>query len=173
MSIKTDTGFTLVETLVAILLLTMSISGPLFMAQQSFISAQIAQDQTVARFLAQEGVEIVRAIRDTNILSNRNWLTDLDICKTNDGCYLHHTNDGLEVVGQCPNGGCPALNYNELDSSYSYDSGSNYEISNYTRTIVITDIAADKDTEVVVEVVWSDRGVERSVETREFLFNWL
>lgn len=173
MSKQYTQGFTLVETLVAILLLTLSISGPLYVAQQSFTSAKIARDQTVARFLAQEGVELVRAYRDTNTLSSRDWLNGLETCKTQYGCYMHHTNNGLELVGACSESGCPALNYNRIDSAYSYDSGSNYTPSNYTRTIIIEDIETDKDTQVTVEVFWNDRGVERSVRTQEYLFNWL
>ena len=167
-------GFTLVETLVAVLLLTLSISGPLWMAQQSFVAARISQSQTVARFLAQEGVELVRGVRDTNILKSEEWLFGLTECRTEFGCEIHHINTGTQVVRVCSeDDGCNPLKFNESEGTYSYLSGSNYTVSSFVREVTITDITPDKDVEVFVKVSWNDRGIIRSVTTQEYLFNWL
>lgn len=57
-------GFTLVETLVAIAIIMVAITGPYASAVQTITAARIAQNYTTATFLAQEGVEVVRAERD-------------------------------------------------------------------------------------------------------------
>jgi len=57
-------GFTLIETLIAVTILTFAVSGPLYTAGRALVAAEIARDQLVASYLAQEGVESVRAMRD-------------------------------------------------------------------------------------------------------------
>ena len=62
-------GFTLIETLVAIAVLTLAVAGPLFTAERTIVAAQTAADQLTASYLAQEGVEYVRAMRDSAYLA--------------------------------------------------------------------------------------------------------
>ena len=62
-------GFTLVETLVALVLVTIAM-GPVFiLATSSLNVAARIEHNLVASSLAQEGVEVVRNIRDTNWLN--------------------------------------------------------------------------------------------------------
>lgn len=62
------TGFTLVETLVAISILSIAVVAPMSLVSQGLISAFYARDQVIAYFLAQEAIESVRNVRDGNIL---------------------------------------------------------------------------------------------------------
>src|SRR4051812_30812476 len=66
---KNERGFTLIETLVAIALLTIAIVAPMTLTTQSLAGAYYARDQVTAFFLAQEAIESVRSIRDNNVLS--------------------------------------------------------------------------------------------------------
>ena len=58
-------GFTLIETMVAIAILMLAISGAFMTANSSMVAAQIARDQLTASYLAQEGIEYTRMVRDT------------------------------------------------------------------------------------------------------------
>ena len=49
-------GFTLIETLIAITILTLAIAGPMVTASRSIVAAQTARDQLTASYLAQEGM---------------------------------------------------------------------------------------------------------------------
>lgn len=60
---------TLIETLVAISILTVAIVGPMSLTMQSLAAAFYARDQITAFNLAQEAIESVRSVRDGNILS--------------------------------------------------------------------------------------------------------
>lgn len=62
-------GFTLIETMVAVTILTLAIAGPLYSASRAILAAQIARDQLVASYLAQEGIEYVRVMRDDAFLA--------------------------------------------------------------------------------------------------------
>lgn len=68
MSIPSTRGFTLIETLVAVSLLSLSIVAPMTLTTQSLTTAYYARDQVTAYNLAQEGLEAVRAIRDGQII---------------------------------------------------------------------------------------------------------
>ena len=63
-------GFTLIETMVAIAILTVAIVAPISLAAKSLASAYYARDDITASFLAQEAIESVRQIRDHNVLEN-------------------------------------------------------------------------------------------------------
>ncbi len=62
-------GFTLIETMVAISILTLSIVGPMIAADRAIVAAQTARDQLSASYLAQEGIEYMRGVRDDQFLA--------------------------------------------------------------------------------------------------------
>lgn len=61
-------GFTLVETLVSISIFTMSILGLLVILSGSINDTGYAKKKMVASYLAQEGIEYVRNLRDNAVL---------------------------------------------------------------------------------------------------------
>ncbi|MDP2651914.1 MAG: prepilin-type N-terminal cleavage/methylation domain-containing protein, partial [bacterium] len=65
----TSRGFTLIETMVAITILTLAISGSFFTANSAIVAAETASDQLTASYLAQEGIEYVRLMRDNEYLA--------------------------------------------------------------------------------------------------------
>src|SRR3989344_3852661 len=62
-------GFTLIETLIAVLLLSVAITGPLTIASKGLTATLVAKDQFIAFYLAQDAVEYVRYVRDSNCLA--------------------------------------------------------------------------------------------------------
>lgn len=82
------TGFTLVETMVAVTILAFALVGPFFAVQTALTDSYIARDQLTAASLAQEGQEYIRSIRDNNYLSGRDWLDGLNSTTQNrNRCY--------------------------------------------------------------------------------------
>lgn len=63
-------AFTLVETLVAISIITVAIVGPLLTASRTLVAAYTARDQLTASYLASEAAEYVRYMRDSNYLAD-------------------------------------------------------------------------------------------------------
>lgn len=61
-------GFTLVETLVSISIFTMSILGLMSILASGISNTNYAKKKMAAEYLAQEGIECVRNIRDTYVL---------------------------------------------------------------------------------------------------------
>lgn len=68
MKTNPQSGQTLIETITAILILTMALVSGLSLAIYSSQNSAFYEDQIVASNLAREGVEVVRMMRDTNWL---------------------------------------------------------------------------------------------------------
>lgn len=64
---KKQKAFTLIETLVAISILMISIAGPLTVASKGYTSALDARNQSVAIYLAQEGLEYLSYQKDNKL----------------------------------------------------------------------------------------------------------
>jgi Tfp pilus assembly protein PilV len=63
-------GFTLIETLVAISIFTMSILGLMSVVASGITDTSYAKQKMAASYLAQEGIEYTRNTRDTSVLSS-------------------------------------------------------------------------------------------------------
>lgn len=178
----TNKGFTLIETLVAVLILASAVAGPLTIAGKGLASATVAKNQTTAEFLAQDAIEYVRFVRDSNRLAGQNWLTDLGVCVSTDGataCYLDSLEQSPTVPTVC-SGTCPAIRLNESTGSYRTDGAAG---TSFVRTITIqtpvgtNDCVGTNGCEAIVkaEVFWRDNvnvaGGHR-VTVVENIFNW-
>ncbi|OGG64259.1 hypothetical protein A3J11_00300 [Candidatus Kaiserbacteria bacterium RIFCSPLOWO2_02_FULL_55_12] len=93
-------GFTLIETLVAITILTLAISGPLFTANRAIVAAENARDQLTALYLAQEGIEYVRMMRDNSYLAAYRDRQSGDISSVAWDTFINGLSD-LSSVRQC------------------------------------------------------------------------
>src|SRR3989344_8747359 len=73
-------GFTLLETVVALGLIFSAMVGPVTLATRGIFFAKFSKNKLVAANLAQEGIELIRKMRDDNALSNPGqWDDDLDV----------------------------------------------------------------------------------------------
>jgi len=76
-------GFTLIETLVAISIFTMSILGLMTVLASGISNTNYAKQKMTATYLAQEGIEYTRNKRDTSVLYDVNgWDTFKEILPT-------------------------------------------------------------------------------------------
>jgi len=179
-------GFTLIETFVAITILAASIVGPLAIAAKGLSAAQTASNQTIAIYLAQDAMEYIHFIRDSNQLADNSWLANLDpSCISTDGsraCYFDTTQSPSTPgnITQC-SGACPVLLWDSSTSFYNYgpSSGTNAQ-SKFTRTVFVTFPANGNnclgvngcEAAVTVTVSWLDGSISHSFSVRGNIFKW-
>lgn len=184
---RTQRGFTLIETLVAVMILASSIAGPLSIASRSLSNSLVAKDQIIAFFLAQDAVEYVRFVRDSNRLKGADWLAgsggssagiDLSPCATANGCYVDSTINNPATPTTCTSAGCaadattPSLSYDSTNALFTYATGPGITASIFTRQILLTNISTTEQ-KLTVTVTWSDvGGVTRRVQVYENIFQW-
>lgn len=170
-------GFTLVETLVAITVVVTAMVGPLYAVQQSLNASRTAREQLIASSLAQEGVEYVRGIRDSNYLyvlqntgSTRSWLFGVDGTGGSVNCITAPC-----VVDPIQDTKSRTILPLSLDpSGLYYQPVSSVTPTPYTRTVQLAAVSGNT-TEMLltVTVTWTSKGQQRNVTIREYLHNWL
>jgi prepilin-type N-terminal cleavage/methylation domain-containing protein len=162
---KKNRGFTLIEALVAITILTVSIAGPITIASRGMASAMFARDQITAFYLAQEAIEFIRNKRDENNLKGDNWTDGLEDCLDGKVCVIDSKNN---EINECIGGICPVLKYNDNTAFYSYDNG---EDSSFTREIRIATVNV-KEIAITTTLLWSSGSVTKSFTVKEHILDW-
>jgi type II secretory pathway pseudopilin PulG len=161
-------GFTLLETIVAVTVLTFAIMGPLELAARSIGLAVVSKNQITAFYLAQEAMEYVKNKRDSNFLApSSNWLTGLDGCFGVNGCYVDVPNDGISVCA----GSCPVLKYDNNGLYYNYFSGND---TVFTRTVKINTPVSGNPNEAKVQIIisWIEKLNSKTLTLEDNIFNW-
>ena len=158
-------GFTLLEAIVSIFIVTVGLGGVFALVDQTISSSQVVSSKFKATYLANEGIELVREIRDSNFLkihkgiSGVSWDMGLTGCST--GCEADYNDASL----------APS-NYRYLKIGagfYNYDFGAD---TVFKRKITITPSGV-YILNVSVEVSWQERGGPHKVTVQENLYNWL
>ena len=195
-----EKGFTIIELAISIFILSFAIVGIFGAFSLMIVATNNASARLTAAYLAQEGTEIVRNIRDNNWLDENSagqttayWKTGLTNCSNYLGCEADYESTTL-----------PAYNNNYLyidsDGFYSYKSGSlGAKQSKFTRQIKIECLNPDGSVDtgcastdyvlrVTVNVYWDEKATlvnpngckandftknaACSFTTQEYLYNW-
>ena len=191
-----QSGFSLVETLVAITILLIVIVGPMTISMQTAKSSSFASEQVTAFFLAQEGIELVEKARndlqiryflpttDSNYLPQP-WTTNFSntsgtyaLCYAANGCGLSITDDDIGSLAAPQN--CSTLTNCLLKfdpntntrAHYKHTSTSVLIATPYTRVISLQLINAN-EVRVVSRVSWRTGSLvsEQDVTVETRLFN--
>lgn len=163
-------GFTLIETLVATAIIVTATAGPLSLAGQSFAQANYIKDQITATYLAQEGLEIMRNIRDVNNISKIDYW--YQICRLN-GCVVDGTDYKMNPAPpqydvKTYTTSNEYLKFDTDRNIYSYSSGTK---SIYSRKIIIAEIVAGQEYKVTSSVKWIRGLTTRTTELSENLYD--
>lgn len=157
----------MLETLTAIFVFSAGILGVFAVVQLVISATSISSSRLVASYLAQEGIEIVRNIRDSNWLEQRAdpiiaWDRNLSCpflpCQWeadyNDQFLLTYGGQYLKYDGEF----------------YNYSFG---EETRFQRKITITKNPEELDIlKVWVQVFWEERGRSHEIMVQENLYNW-
>lgn len=181
-------GFTVLESIVAIAVLSLSVSGAFAAVTQSLSQAIIAKDEIKAFYLAGEAIEIIRNKRDNNQLAKLNgsavsWLSGIaengsDPCYYGKTCRTDSVSTSLVQCGLAW-GACPGLNQNQTTFLYNYSpTDSNNVATNFKREIQIELVQTDsfgnpREIAVTVKISWTKGVTTREFKIKEHLFNWI
>ncbi len=105
-------GFTIIETLVAITVLMIAVAGPLVVATRGLNSALASKDQMIASYLAQDTLETIKNIRDGNVFANP---TDIEGSWLKVGSYTLNSCDADASGHSCD------INPVDADNSGNFD----------------------------------------------------
>ncbi len=169
---KKNLGFTLVEVLIACFVIVVGVIASYIVIQQIFSQTFEASKRLTAVYLAQEGAEIARNIRDTGWIQDSGWGNNGLNVGYHEAEYLDFS---LDSCGACDGtrDDFDRLSFLKKGSPfYSYSSG---ESSPYKRRITIERPAVGPNAGaiiVTVDVMWKQRRNFRQVTIQSFLYDW-
>jgi len=171
---KRQKAFTLIEVLVAITILIVGIISGFVLVTRALYNVAVIKDRLTASFLAQEGIELTRQIRDSNFLRILNFEESIDWRDgLGDGTYIIESkvdSEGsieLVAIGEDQN---RIFFYDKTLRIYNYDN--NGELTTFNRKIKITTI---NDDEIRVESImqWKTRTIDFDLIVEDHLYNWM
>ncbi len=172
LSSESGAGFTAVELIITIAILAFGVVG-LYQAFTPFVSLNYRLSyRLIASYLAQDGLEIVRNLRDNNFVTGgqQSWNHGLLNCSS--GCEADYKTG---TSTEAPENQLQHFNNNYLninaDGFYSYDTGVGSTPTRFQREVIIDRIASDI-LKVHVIVTWNYNNQNYSFDTQEYLYNW-
>lgn len=166
--LEKEKSFTLIELIISIFILSIAIVGIFSAFSIMTILTSDTTDRLTATYLAQEGMEIIRNMRDTN------WL-NMDTCIADDISPCPYT--WVDGLTDCNNGGCevdytttgPGYDsikpytgdYLNIDTNgfygYAYGTRTKFERKIIIMPITDVDNKSDHIIKVIAQVSWDEK----------------
>jgi len=167
MFLNSQKAFTMIEMIAAIFVVNLGIMAVFSLLIQSTTFINNTASNLTATYLAQEGIEIVRNIRDSNFLKmnqgeEASWNDNLSV-----GADYYNFDYRSQSIPDNVN--CSGQIYLQISNGY-YACSPNPAVK-FQRKIRINQISGDK-MEVLVEVLWTERGKNHNVSVQETLYRW-
>jgi Tfp pilus assembly protein PilV len=166
---KLKNGFSLIEALIAIAILIVGILSAFLLLIRTTATIPSMQARLTAVNLAQEGIEEVRALRDTDFLDDtKGFKSFLNGHSCGTGCHIAANNENGSIELFDGQGELLKLN----DSTHLYTYNSNDPDSIFSRSIKI-DSTQTNWIDITVDVTYAIKGKTQTVEATDRLYNWL
>jgi len=172
-------GFTLIETLVAISILSLSILAGFTAVQNGLKASLTAKNQITAFYLVQEAMEFVKNKRDENALiyidtGVSNWLNGLSLCDATSSSRYCQIDSTVNAVTACPdaNTSCSLIRIQPDTGLHGY-TGS-WTATNFKRAISYQRSSTNADeATVTIWISWTQGAQTKTFQVTETLFNRL
>lgn len=188
-----QSGFTLVETLVAIFILAMTIGVLLTLTAGGFFTIRYAKNDIVATNLLQESLEYIRNDRDSSAQAGTSWTdwvkrySDQGCLDADRGCIINPYADSTQTILACERkpligsgGGCPNINYYTQSGFYGYNNTDSFNQSGSTsgfktsfiRTINMKLVNNDNDLLITAKMFWQNGNHDKNLSQSMILSKW-
>lgn len=167
---KKQSGFTVLEIITVIFIISLGLIGILALAAQNIKISGLNKNKLIASQLAQEGLELVRNQRDKNWLDGNDWKLGTGAGSSSDiyqdGTYAIDYNNGIKNVAGISSPAA-ALKINN-DGFYEYGAGTD---TIFSRLITVVNNEPDY-MEIESNVRWEDRGQIHNYAVNTILYDW-
>ena len=194
---KNQNGFTIIELVISIFILSIAIIGIFNAFSMMVVLTSNTEDRLTAAYLAQEGMEVIRNIRDSNWLNadaNTNpdtivpWDDGLSECEQSTGCEVDYKTTGPDSLGFNLNPVRPwAEDYLKIDPINGFYNCNTGTTTKFKRKIKIQTASLPPYVmKVLVQVSWDEKanildstghlagdcGQSNCIQVEDTLYNW-
>lgn len=155
-------GFTIVEALIAIAILLTAVVGPISLIGDATHRLYYSRDRLIALNLAQEGIEVVRQKRDSNMLGLVAWDTGITA-----GNYLISATSSTPIVSTAQT--TPQTVYMDSYGFYTQNGGT---ATQFKRIVNMSVVTAGTEMKASSTVTWTTGGQAGTVTVSEYLYKW-
>ncbi len=171
---STSPGFTLLEMLFAVIIFSFALISLMGIASKGVIATATARDQLTAEYLAEEGLEVGRNMRDSNFLnylSNTTWLNEIEGCTKTLPCDVtFSTPPKLTNVTQ------GTILYKSDSGVYRrIDDNGTGEPTTFWREVYLDDTEPgmpNNQKKMVATVHWKQKAFDRTFTVQTYLSDW-
>ena len=184
--IKNNKGFTLVETMFAVMILTFTIVSMMTVVANSLFAARYARDEITTSYLLQEVIDHIRNDRDTTVfLQNTqsidaawsDFINKYNNCSNEEtGCYFDVLSSPVTPVECSSLNDCPYLYYDENANDgafYVSDDGVGNlgkAITDFQRKIVVTQNG--DELKILVTISWQNGSLTKTRSLSTSMMKW-
>lgn len=170
---KNIKGFSLVEVLVVISVMTFGLLGLVSLVKQNIQVQSVNKNFLIASMLSQEGLELVRNIRDENWLDENltgpdDWKDGLIPEGVSSTFTIEHDGDIVEAVDLISDPG--ARLYFDVNNFYNHEDTSGG--TTIFRRLITVDDSDPNYIDVSSHVRWQERGRSFDYTAVTYLYNW-
>jgi len=139
------------------------------MVQESLGVNNITESKITASFLAQEAIEYVKSVRDSDFASGGSRLQQV-ISECASGCTIDTNLNPSSAVAILPCGGiCQPLRYDAVSRRYGYQGSG--DASPYRRRVEVSPTGMLHEYQLTVDVSWTIDGYSRTLVTERYLYD--
>lgn len=167
---KKEKGFTLLEMLISIMIITIGVLGIYSAVFKYTKDVQQIRENLIASYLCQEGIEIVKNMRDSNWVGSLAWNNGLTTCAA--GCEIDYDNKGGDGVTPGLTVWSDPGNFLYIDATtglYKYEHIAADIKTPWTRKITI-DTGTLNTLKITVVVFWNSGS--NNMIVKEDIYNW-
>jgi|JI10StandDraft_1071094.scaffolds.fasta_scaffold26155_5 type II secretory pathway pseudopilin PulG len=178
---QTTRGFTVVETLMALTVFSMVVVALVTVSSSSVTNVNFMRNRLTASYLGQEGIEVVRNIRDGYLASGAGWNSFVaafdNQCMSESGCDFDPMQsiaqgDGMYSVSsqsEC------TLQTDDNSGYYSPVGGLAFQRRTpYCRRIQFIPLAdvSQNGLKIVSTVTWQDGTTPKTLQMVDYIYEW-
>lgn len=165
---QNNRGLTIVEALVTLVILSFGLIPAISILSSSTKLSSLIENNLIAAHLAEEGVEIIRSLRDEN------WLNSISHSNGLVGNWRVEWNTNSTTNLPVAVGTNPTLNFDTSTGVYTYSNCGSCIGTGFKRsvTVVQTNNSCNCELVVVSRVEWPQHGTIKIQNVESHLFDW-
>jgi type II secretory pathway pseudopilin PulG len=165
-------AFTMVEIIVVLMVVSVGLVGILALIVQNIQSQSYNKNNLIANHLAQEGIELIRKVRDSNWKAGQPFYTNLAAAASY-GVTNQYYMDYRDAAPHTHNVATPAELILKQDANgwYFHDINSSATSTIFSR-LITTQLVDANSLQVNAVVTWSDHNRNFSYALQTLLYDW-